>query len=84
MRQGKSISLKNLESDRRKLKNFFNKLGDYFYGLLISNYKSTLTDLTKYLIALELMHEFGGKAEKIDDKLYINIYRLQEVMKLIM
>jgi len=74
VRQGKSISLKILESDKRKLKNFFKNLYGYFhYNILfkdtkISEYKLTLTDLTKYLIALELIHEFGGKSEIVEEK----------------
>ena len=70
VRQGKSIPLKLLESDKRKLKNFFKNLYSYFHHDLlfkdtrVSDYKLTLTDLTKYLIALELIHEFGGKSEK--------------------
>ncbi|MDD3771553.1 MAG: hypothetical protein PHC38_02720 [Weeksellaceae bacterium] len=74
VRQDKSIPLKLLESDKRKLKNFFKNLYSYFHHDLlfkdtrVSDYKLTLTDLTKYLIALELIHEFGGKSEKIEDE----------------
>lgn len=70
----KSITLKILEADKRKLKNFFKNLYGYFHHDIlfkdtkISDYKLTLTDITKYLIALELIHEFGGKSEKIDDE----------------
>jgi hypothetical protein len=74
VRQSKSSSLKLLESDKRKLKNFFKNLYDYFHlnilfkDTKVSDYKLTLTDITKYLIALELIHEFGGKSEKIEDE----------------
>jgi hypothetical protein len=73
VRQGKSISLKILEFDKRKLKNFFKNLYGYFHHDILFketknyNHKLTLTDLTKYLIALELIHEFGGKSEKIEE-----------------
>lgn len=69
----KSISLKILETDKRKLKNFFKNLYGYFHHEIlfkdtkVSDYKLSLTDLTKYLIALELIHEFGGKSEKIEE-----------------
>jgi len=74
VRQGKSVTLKLLERDQRKLKNFFKNLYGYFHHDIlfkdtkVSDYKLTLTDVTKYLIALELIHEFGGKSEKIEDK----------------
>lgn len=69
VRREKSISLKILESSRRKLRRFFGDLYKYFhYDILFKEnrlfeYKLTLTDLTKYLIALELINEFGGKSE---------------------
>lgn len=74
VRQGKNISLRILEADKRKLSKYLNSLHDYFHhGILfkdakVPDYKLTLTDLTKYLIALELIHEFGGKSEKIEEK----------------
>ena len=74
VRQGKSVPLKLLETDKRKLKNFFKNLYGYFHHDIlfkdtkVSDYKLTLTDITKYLIALELIHEFGGKSEKIEDE----------------
>lgn len=74
VRQGKSVPLKLLESDKRKLKNFFKNLYGYFHHDIlfkdakVSDYKLTLTDITKYLIALELIHEFGGKSEKIEEE----------------
>jgi len=74
VRQGKSLPLKLLETDKRKLKNFFKNLYGYFHHDIlfkdtkVSDYKLTLTDITKYLIALELIHEFGGKSEKIEDE----------------
>jgi len=74
VRQGKSVPLRLLETDKRKLKNFFKNLYGYFHHDIlfkdtkVSDYKLTLTDITKYLIALELIHEFGGKSEKIEDE----------------
>lgn len=74
VRKEKSVPLKILEPDKRKLKNFFKNLYGYFHHDLlfkdtkVSDYKLTLTDITKYLIALELIHEFGGKSEKIEDE----------------
>lgn len=72
IQQRKNISLRILEADKRKLLKYFTNLYDYFhYDILfkdtkLPDYKLTLTDLTKYLIALELIHEFGGKSEKIE------------------
>lgn len=65
----RNISLTVLKSERKKLLAYFDNLSDHQQFLLYSNdkpkgYKPTLTDLTKYLIALELMLEFGGKSEK--------------------
>lgn len=74
VRKEKGVPLKILEADKRKLKNFFKNLYDYFHHDLlfkdtkVSDYKLTLTDITKYLIALELIHEFGGKSEKIENE----------------
>jgi hypothetical protein len=65
----RNISVALLKSERKKLLAYFDNLSDHLQFLLYSNdkpkeYKPTLTDLTKYLIALELMLEFGGKSEK--------------------
>lgn len=65
----RNISLALLKSERKKLLAYFDNLSDHQQLLLYSNdkpkeYKPTLTDLIKYLIALELMLEFGGKSEK--------------------
>ncbi|TAM98783.1 MAG: hypothetical protein EPN39_08285 [Chitinophagaceae bacterium] len=74
VRKEESVPLKILEADKRKLKNFFKNLYGYFHHDIlfkdtkVSDYKLTLTDITKYLIALELIHEFGGKSEKIEDE----------------
>ncbi|MBK8698582.1 MAG: hypothetical protein IPN29_03200 [Saprospiraceae bacterium] len=82
VRKEKSVPLKLLEADKRKLKNFFKNLYTYFHRDTLltdtnnmakpnykeTKYKLTLTDLTKYLIALELIHEFGGKSEKIENE----------------
>lgn len=58
-----------LASERRKLLNYLTNLSNYQHNILygksgISVYKLTLTDLTRYLIFLELMLEYGGKIEK--------------------
>ena len=54
-----------LGSERRKLLNYINNLFNYQHNILygkspIKNYALTLTDLTRYLIFLELMLEYGG------------------------
>lgn len=64
----KNVSLAALKSEKRKLISYLDNLYDHQQFLLYSNekpkdYKPTLTDLTKYLIALELLFEFGGKTE---------------------
>jgi hypothetical protein len=70
----RALNKKNVESDVKKLKNFFTNLHNYLHkGILFKNnkksdYKLTLTDLTKYLIAMELLHEFGGKTAKIEQE----------------
>ena len=58
-----------LSSERRKLLNYFSNLSRYQHEILYGKsretpYKPTLTDLTRYLIFIELMHEYGGKTEK--------------------
>jgi len=62
-----------LKSERRKLLNYFDKLYSNQQEILYGNsrpkiYKPTLTDLTKYLIALELILEYGGKSVKYDEQ----------------
>lgn len=69
----KYISLAALKSEKRKLKTYLDNLYDHQQFLLYSNdtskdYKPTLTDLTKYLIALELLFEFGGRTEQYVEK----------------
>ena len=68
-----NFSLAVLKSERRKLISFFNKLYDDQQKLIYGknrpkSYKPTLTDLSKYLIAIELILEYGGKSAKYDDK----------------
>lgn len=68
----RNISYAALKSERRKLLNYFRNLNGHQQFLAYSNekpkdYRPSLTDLTKYLIALELMLEFGGKLEKYVD-----------------
>jgi len=58
-----------LSSERRKLLNYFSNLSRYQHDILYGKtrgtpYKPTLTDLTRYLIFIELIHEYGGKTEK--------------------
>jgi hypothetical protein len=69
----KNISLAALKSEKRKLISYLDNLYDHQQFLIYSNqkpkdYKPTLTDLTKYLIALELLFEFGGRTEKYVEK----------------
>lgn len=69
----KNVSLAALKSEKRKLMSYLENLYDHQQYLLYSNekpkdYKPTLTDLTKYLIALELMFEFGGRTEQYVEK----------------
>jgi hypothetical protein len=68
-----NVSLPALKSEKRKLMSYFENLYDHQQYLLYSNekpkdYKPTLTDLTKYLIALELMFEFGGRTKQYVEK----------------
>jgi len=68
--QSKTLSL--LKSDRKKLFNYFDNLNNFqfeiLYGEIRQNtYKLTLTDLTKYLISLELIIEYGGKMDQYDE-----------------
>lgn len=69
----RNISLSALKSERRKLLNYFKQLGEHQQDLLYFNvnskdYRPTLTDLSRYMIALELMLEFGGNSEKYVDE----------------
>jgi hypothetical protein len=68
----RNLSLALLKSERRKLISYFDNLYSNQQEILYGNnqqkiYKPTLTDLTKYLIALELLLEYGGKSEKYDE-----------------
>lgn len=69
----RTLSYSLLKTERRKLTNYFDNLYGHQQRILYGNhrvdvYKPTLTDLTKYLIALELILEYGGKTEKYDEK----------------
>lgn len=69
----KNVSLAALKSEKRKLISYLENLYDHQKFLLYSNekpkdYKPSLTDLTKYLIALELLFEFGGRTEQYVEK----------------
>jgi hypothetical protein len=69
----KNVSLADLKSEKRKLMSYLENLYDHQQYLLYSNEKPkdckpTLTDLTKYLIALELLFEFGGRTEQYVEK----------------
>lgn len=64
----KNSTLFDLKSQQRKLLSFFNKLHEHFQFLLYDrrkpkNYKPTMSDLTKFLISLELLTDYGGKNE---------------------
>lgn len=61
-----------LTSEKRKLLNYFKNLSDYQHDILYGKspnraYKLTLTDLTRYLIFIELILEYGGKTEKYNE-----------------
>lgn len=67
------LSFALLKSERRKLISYFDNLYSNQQEILYGNnrpkiYKPTLTYLTKYLIALELILEYGGKSEKYDEQ----------------
>ena len=67
------LSFSLFKSERRKLISYFGNLYSNQQKILYGNnrphiYKLTLTDLTKYLIALELILEYGGKFEKYDEE----------------
>lgn len=69
----KNVSLPALKSEKRKLISFLENIYKQQQFLLYSNvkpkdYKPTLTDLSKYLIALELLFEFGGRSEQYVEK----------------
>jgi hypothetical protein len=66
-------SLVNLKSEKRKLLKYFEDLFNHQQSILYFNnnskeYRPTLTDLTRYIIALELMFTFGGRSEKYTEK----------------
>ncbi len=67
----RKISAHVLKAERRKLLHYFEQLHNHHQDLLLlankndkTKYHPTLTDLTRYLIALELLLEFGGKTER--------------------
>lgn len=69
----RNLSFALLKSERRKLISYFDNLYSNQQEILYGNnrpkiYKPTLTDTTKYLIALELILEYGGKSEKYDEQ----------------
>ena len=69
----RNLSFAMLKSEKRKLMNYFDNLYNYQQEILYGNnrpktYRPTLTDLTKYLIALELITEYGGKFAKYDEQ----------------
>ena len=69
----RNLSFALLKSERRKLISYFDNLYSNQQEILYGNnrpkvYKPTLTDLTKYLIVLELILEYGGKSEKYDEQ----------------
>ena len=69
----RNLSFALLKSERKKLISYFDNLYSNQQEILYGNnrpkiYKPTLTDLTKYLIFLELILEYGGKSEKYDEQ----------------
>jgi hypothetical protein len=69
----RNLSFALLKSEKRKLISYFDNLYSNQQEILYGKnrpkiYKPTLTDLTKYLIALELILEYGGKSEKYDEQ----------------
>ncbi|MEI6678265.1 MAG: hypothetical protein WCL21_06640 [Mariniphaga sp.] len=75
----RNLTLSLLKSDRTKLLNYFKKLYNYQHGILygskrITCFKPSLTDIAKYLIATELIFEYGGKTEKYDDRGYQDFF----------
>lgn len=69
----RNLSFALLKSERRKLISYFDNLYRNQQEILYGNnrlkiYKPTLTDLTKYLISIELILEYGGKSEKYDEQ----------------
>ncbi len=66
-------SYSELRAERRKLYNYFNAINDYqqdrvFGDRRTKEYKLTLSDLARYLIATELMFQYGGRISKYFDK----------------
>ncbi|MFY9116472.1 MAG: hypothetical protein WBK97_04305 [Bacteroidales bacterium] len=66
------FSLAVLKSDRGYLIRYLDRIFKYFQqSLFIENteedYSITISDLAKYLIAIELINIYGGKKEKIED-----------------
>lgn len=69
----RNLSFAVLKTEKRKLMSYFDNLYNYQQEILYGNnrpkiYRPTLTDLTKYLIALELINEYGGKSAKYDEQ----------------
>jgi|GEM_PF-584187 len=65
----RNITRATLNNERYKLEHYFKNLRIHqvdtiYFKENFKNYKVSLTDLTRYLIALELMMEYGGKSEK--------------------
>lgn len=76
----KEKSGNQLKSEKKKLHNYLKKLSQYFDYLLYHNekpkdYQVTLTDLTKFVIALELIYEYGGKVESYTEEKEIHYIR---------
>ena len=62
-------SLATLKSEQKKLNHYFKKLREHQLTLLYAiddpkEYRPSFSDLTKYMIAVELMLEYGGKTAK--------------------
>lgn len=70
--QEELIPLRVLKARKRKIKNYFSNLYRYLHtGILysdheLSKHKLSLTDFSKYLVALELINIFGGKTKFVE------------------
>lgn len=72
--QEELIQLRFLEVGKRKIRKYFSDFHHYlhhqilFKNLELSKYKLTLVDFSKYLIALELIHIYGGKTQFVENE----------------
>ncbi|MCX6304399.1 MAG: hypothetical protein NT040_05490 [Bacteroidetes bacterium] len=69
----RSLTLALLTFERRKLISYFDNRHNHHKKILQSvplmgSYKPSISDLSRYLIGLELIFEYGGKTEKYDNQ----------------